>query len=292
MKNKTKKLLTIPAAVALAAFTACGNTDLPAEDVQAEVQATVTATAPNAEETDVMEVNEDETVTTTGTEAEETPPEAFNGVIAVVTLPEENRTPAATVPDTAADENEAVILTIPEEERVPIATVPTTAPSENDAVILTMPERERKPIIAVSDITDAAADQFPVDLTMPLESELKLCSDYAAFKEWTGTTADNVFIHHYYGTYGGCEVVVMRNYEVPVTADIKYVTVGERTFMLDSGSDMIYLHKDGTFIDIETAYDNGYLTDDDIAAINGHTEIKSIAADDGEISASPMIVLY
>ena len=48
---------------------------------------------------------------------------------------------------------------------------------------------------------------------------------------------------------------------------LKNVTVGEYTFTIQSVDLEIYLHKDSDFIDINTAYAEGYLNDDDIEAI-------------------------
>ena len=76
-----------------------------------------------------------------------------------------------------------------------------------------------------------------------------------------------MFIMDYYGIYNDCEVVIMWGYGYDCTADIKKVDVGDWSFLLTSGSYEILLHKGSEFIDIKTAYSEGYLSDEDIKAI-------------------------
>lgn len=109
---------------------------------------------------------------------------------------------------------------------------------------------------------------------IPLESlseevELKLQEDFAEYKSkvWSNAKSEDMYVINYYGTYNNCEVVVMYSIERQSTDDIKYVSVAGYELALASGSFEILLHKDSTFIDINTAYDCGYLNDEDIAAI-------------------------
>lgn len=99
-------------------------------------------------------------------------------------------------------------------------------------------------------------------------AEEKLIADYAAFIGRDSNyevNADWISVENYYGTYNGCEAVIM--YGGVATCDIKYVTVAGYEFTLSSGSYDIMLHKNSSFIDINTAYDEGYLTDEDIYRI-------------------------
>ena len=100
------------------------------------------------------------------------------------------------------------------------------------------------------------------------EAESKLKEDFAAYRsELRGDAvkSEEVFVRSYYGTYNGCEAVVMWIKEYTHTDDIKYITVGGYTFALSSGSFDILLHTDSGFIDLKTAYEQGYLSSNDIA---------------------------
>lgn len=100
------------------------------------------------------------------------------------------------------------------------------------------------------------------------EAESKLKEDFASYRsELRGDNikSEEAFVRSYYGTYNGCEAVVMWIKDHAHTEDMKYITVGGYTFELGSGSFDILLHKDSGFVDLKTAYDKGYLCDKDIA---------------------------
>ena len=115
----------------------------------------------------------------------------------------------------------------------------------------------------------SAAKKYPALTALTEEQENKLKEDFAAYRShiWTDAKSEEMFIIHYYGTYNGSEVVVMWRSGYDTTSDLKEVTVGDRTFILESGSYEILLHKDSGFIDIKTAYSEGYLNDEDIETI-------------------------
>lgn len=109
----------------------------------------------------------------------------------------------------------------------------------------------------------------PASLSDKAEAALK--EDFAAFQsELRGhsVTSDEAYIMSYYGTYNGCEAVTMWLKDYTTTADLKYITVGGYTFMLSSGSYNIFLHKGNGFIDIKTAYSEGYISSSDIAKMH------------------------
>ena len=119
--------------------------------------------------------------------------------------------------------------------------------------------------------TEAVSEDSDEDITsepLTAAAKEKLIADYAAFIGRDSNyeiNADWIMVEHYYGTYNGCEAVIM--YRGYATCDMKDVTVGGYTFTLSSGSYDIMLHKDSAFIDINTAYDEGYLTDEDVGCI-------------------------
>lgn len=107
---------------------------------------------------------------------------------------------------------------------------------------------------------------------------VELLNDFSVFgAELYGIplTADDVSILKYYGTYNGCEVVVMYPKGLERTADEIDIVVGDWQLSLPSGSLDIFLHKDGTFLKISEAYEKGLLTKSDMKAIayyNQHEE--------------------
>lgn len=111
--------------------------------------------------------------------------------------------------------------------------------------------------------------EYPALTPLTIDENLKLKEDFAKYKSsvWTNPTSDEMTVMNYYGKYNGNEVVVMYGMEYQMTDDMKEVNVGKYTFTLPSGSLEILLHIDNDFIDIQTAYAIGYLSDEDIAAI-------------------------
>lgn len=116
--------------------------------------------------------------------------------------------------------------------------------------------------------TEAVSENTDEDLTSePLTdaAKEKLIADYA---EFIGMDSDNnwISVEDYYGTYNGCEAVIMYH-GAGMTDDEKEIIVAGYTFWFSSGSYDFRLHKDSSFIDINTAYDEGFLTDEDIGQI-------------------------
>jgi len=111
--------------------------------------------------------------------------------------------------------------------------------------------------------------EYPALTPLTIDENEKLKEDFAKYKSsvWTNPTSDEMAVMNYYGKYNGNEVVVMYGIEYEMTDDMKEVNVGKYTFELPSGSLEILLHTDNDFIDIQTAYATGYLSDEDIAAI-------------------------
>ncbi|MGN0695418.1 MAG: hypothetical protein ACI4J5_01485 [Oscillospiraceae bacterium] len=108
-----------------------------------------------------------------------------------------------------------------------------------------------------------------------------LKKDFAAYKSgvWKDLSADDMAIICYYGTYNGCEVVIMYPMLGAMTDDMQYIEVGGYTITVGSGSFELLLHKGSTFIGIEEAYASGYLSDEDIAAIAFYSENYEYRAD-------------
>ena len=97
-----------------------------------------------------------------------------------------------------------------------------------------------------------------------------IISDFAAL---IGVDADSVVLAKYYGSFDAGEVVLLYSTELGYTCDMKYLSVGGYDFELASGGYSIDLHtSDGRFIDISEAYENGLLSERDIAAIHYYGE--------------------
>lgn len=105
----------------------------------------------------------------------------------------------------------------------------------------------------------------------PLTDEQKeaLFADYLKYIEgrgerWTDEEKAEIYVAKYLGSYNGCEVVVISSRELAVTDDMQFITIAGHTIALSSGSYKLLLHKDGTFIPIKKAYEDGLLNDEDI----------------------------
>ena len=75
------------------------------------------------------------------------------------------------------------------------------------------------------------------------------------------------YVAKYYGTYNGCEVVLMKDYITQETDAISFLNIAGYEFRFTTGNTRISLHKDGEFILLQDAYSAGLLSTDDIAAI-------------------------
>lgn len=108
-----------------------------------------------------------------------------------------------------------------------------------------------------------------------------LKEDFIKYKSdvWKDLSANDMAIISYYGTYNGCEVVIMYPMLGAMTDDMQYIEVGGYTITVGSGSFELLLHKDNTFIGIKEAYEAGYLSDEDIAAIAFYSENYEYRAD-------------
>lgn len=111
--------------------------------------------------------------------------------------------------------------------------------------------------------------EYPFLEPLTEEATEKIKQDFAVFKssEWETPDVEKIKIIHYYGTYNGNEVVVVWSSEYDMTADEKEIVVSDYIFTVYSGSFDIWLHKNSSFVDINTAYENKYLSDNDIATI-------------------------
>lgn len=98
-------------------------------------------------------------------------------------------------------------------------------------------------------------------------AEEKLRKDFYKYNsgKWKDVSADDMVIRYYYGTYNGCEVVVIYPDGYGETDDENSYFLNGYKIVLPSGSLELLLHKDSTFIDIYTAYSEGLLSDDDLA---------------------------
>lgn len=116
---------------------------------------------------------------------------------------------------------------------------------------------------------------------LPDDRVKALKEDFAKYKAdvWKDLSADDMAMISYFGTYNGCEVVIMYPMLGAMTDDMQYIEVGGHTITVGSGSFELLLHKDNTFIGIEEAYKLGYLSDEDIAAIAFYSENYEYRAD-------------
>jgi hypothetical protein len=105
------------------------------------------------------------------------------------------------------------------------------------------------------------------------QTERKLLENYAAFQSHTWwdrpITADDLMIYKYFGTFNGYEVVIIYLKDGIMTMDMQYIHLAGYTITVGSGSLSLMVHVDGTFIHITEAFEQGYLSADDIRVIAG-----------------------
>lgn len=115
----------------------------------------------------------------------------------------------------------------------------------------------------------SVTEEFPDDAeenAMPgYDRLLSIIDDYAKF---SGARPSNVTVLRYYGSYSAGEAVLPVETDKGYTADIYSFEVAGYEFELASGEYRIYIHlKDGTFAELSEAYENGLMSDEDIASV-------------------------
>lgn len=117
----------------------------------------------------------------------------------------------------------------------------------------------------------ALQNKYPPLTALTEKEKQTLFEDFIGYKAgkggWKGITAEDLSIKRYYGTYNGCEAVVIWCNEIVVTDDIQDIGIAGYTISLPSGSYELLLHRDSTFISIREAYNKGYLSKSDIDKI-------------------------
>lgn len=133
-------------------------------------------------------------------------------------------------------------------------------------------------ISSVMSETSEISAEYPELEWLSREAEQKIREDYAEFMKETYNDRDRpelkaeyMSIEYYYGTYSNGEVIVM-NAIYGATDDENHFSVGDYNFYLPSGSYQMTLHKGSEFIPIGEAYEEGYITDDDMAKIYYYSE--------------------
>jgi len=108
------------------------------------------------------------------------------------------------------------------------------------------------------------------------QAEAEMKKDYAAYASelYGGNyTEDDVVILADYGTYDGRQAVVIWLKDLPVTSDIKTITVSDLTFTLTSGSLTISVHNGAEFPDIAEAYEAGLISYGDLNKIHYYNQL-------------------
>lgn len=96
--------------------------------------------------------------------------------------------------------------------------------------------------------------------------------DFAEYMRdiWGEISLDEIQILKYYGTYDSGETVVMYSNDYAMTCDENRINIAGYEFYLNSGSLELLLHTESGFIPAADAYEQGLLSDDDIAEMHSH----------------------
>jgi len=103
----------------------------------------------------------------------------------------------------------------------------------------------------------------PEDLDIEIAKRLR--TDFLAFLKTTRSedsdiqkwTISDIWVQQYFGTYNGCEAVYIGSY-LEHTDEIREIEIAGYNFRFPS-SQLLYIHKDATFIEIKEAYDTGII---------------------------------
>ncbi|MBD5144652.1 MAG: hypothetical protein HDT21_01835 [Ruminococcus sp.] len=98
------------------------------------------------------------------------------------------------------------------------------------------------------------------------KAKKKIADDYIEYIGNIGYEPVYIYIE-YLGTYDGCELAVIESgspYGYIGLDIVQTINTAGYDFTFGTAGNEILLHKDGTFIDINTAYDLGYLKYEDI----------------------------
>ena len=100
----------------------------------------------------------------------------------------------------------------------------------------------------------------------PLTLEEQICADYYASLKDPEAQPEDVFIDRYYGSFNGYEIVLMGIRNMGYTDDMLYLNVGGFVFEFSSGScrKLFLAYRDGEFIPVKEAYEQGLLTVKDV----------------------------
>ena len=103
------------------------------------------------------------------------------------------------------------------------------------------------------------------DVEVPLSEELKaqMVSD---FRKQLNDENHPISIRRYFGTFGGCEVATITPAEAE-TAAMVFVDAAGYWFRFPGGATALYVYKGSQFLKIHEAYEAGWLTEEDVAAI-------------------------
>jgi len=101
------------------------------------------------------------------------------------------------------------------------------------------------------------------------ETETKIKQDYLSFdvSREPYSTAEDVVLYNYYGTYGGCVAATMGYGYYSYSTMITHENIDGITISYPN-SNKILVWNDGNFCHLQEAYDNSLLTKDDIIRIS------------------------
>ena len=114
-------------------------------------------------------------------------------------------------------------------------------------------------------------NKYPTLTALTEEEKHVLYNDFIKYKAnkgvWNGVNSDELYVVKYFGTYNGCEAIVIWSTELDSTDDMKFVSIDKYTIKLASGNYELLLHRNSSFITVVEAYNKGYLSKDDIEKI-------------------------
>jgi len=118
---------------------------------------------------------------------------------------------------------------------------------------------------------DEEVTEYEEPEPLDYETEQEIIADFLKYKSsnsfWRSKKPSELCVLAYYGTFAGGEVVIVYGDEFECTDDYVELEIAGYTVEVGSGSYELLLHRNGTFVPLAKAYDLGYLSKEDIAAI-------------------------
>lgn len=111
------------------------------------------------------------------------------------------------------------------------------------------------------------------------EDFVQYCNDHTKYKS-DQVTIDDVWVKKYYGTVGGIDVVRMQRPAAYILEAREINVAGYKFLYMPAGGPVLMVHKESTFMHINKAYENGFISKENVKQIYNITK-DEVSQQDG-----------